>query len=391
MNPVFIMFLSLGILLVGHGIQLSLLPLHATEIGLDRSQIGLTGSMYFLGFVVGCLTAARLLRKAGTIRVLMTLMSAMAGILLALEMTQNFWLWMLLRFMTGCAIAALYATIEGWIAEQAHTAQLTRMFSMYVVVTLVGLSAGQVLLGTVPREYLFAVATILMLSAIVPVGIFCPEHQMNIAPLRLSLSTLRNIPFLALLGIGLSGVITGCIWTMAPLAGEFRGLSLAEIAMMMNAIVIGGALMQVPLGSLSDRWHHRGTVVLITVVGLSACATAYHFKAAGLGAFLLVMFCFGGSALSLYGICTSAGQAGSKLTRIETSSALLLINGVGAVIGPALAGLAARFTDQGIFVISGVAFAMLAIAALSTRPKKVAEIIQLDIEVQEPPVLREAA
>lgn len=391
MNPVFIMFLSLGILLVGHGIQLSLLPLHATEMGLDRSEIGLTGSMYFLGFVVGCLTAARLLRKAGTIRVLMTLMSAMAGILLALEMTQNFWLWMLLRFMTGCAIAALYATIEGWIAEQADTTRLTRMFSLYVVVTLVGLAAGQVLLGTVPQEYLFAAAAILMLGAIIPIGIFCPEHQMNIAPLRLSLDTLRNIPFLALLGIGLSGVITGCIWTMAPLAGEFRGLDLAQIAMMMNAIVIGGALMQLPLGNLSDRWHRNGTIALISLAGFSASTAAYYFTATGLGALLLMMFCFGGCALSLYGICASAGQAGTKLTRIETSAALLLTNGVGAVIGPALAGLAARYTDQGIFVVSGAAFAVLAVAALSARPPQVAEVIHLDIEAPGPAALKEAA
>ena len=159
--------MSLGLLLAGHGLQLSLLPLRGAELGFTQGEIGLTGSVYFAGFVVGCLSATRLLSKAGAVRTMMTLMVIMAGILLALEKQQSLWLWLVLRFVTGWSIAAIYATFEAWMSETTEAPRLGRMFSIYVVVTLVGMALGQTLLGLIPASSLFTVGAVLMLIAVV--------------------------------------------------------------------------------------------------------------------------------------------------------------------------------------------------------------------------------
>jgi hypothetical protein len=45
--------LSVLVLLIGHGLQLTLLPLTAQSLGWSGTLIGLTGSAYYLGFIVG--------------------------------------------------------------------------------------------------------------------------------------------------------------------------------------------------------------------------------------------------------------------------------------------------------------------------------------------------
>jgi hypothetical protein len=44
-----------GILLVGHGLQLTLLPVYAQSAGWTNGAIGLSGSAYFGVFIAGCI------------------------------------------------------------------------------------------------------------------------------------------------------------------------------------------------------------------------------------------------------------------------------------------------------------------------------------------------
>ena len=67
-----LLLVSIGILLAGHGLQLTLLPVHARSIGWSDTEIGLTAAAYFFGFVLGCLSVPELLSRAGHIRVFLT-------------------------------------------------------------------------------------------------------------------------------------------------------------------------------------------------------------------------------------------------------------------------------------------------------------------------------
>ena len=42
---------SVAIILIGHGLQLTLVPLYADSLGWNASVIGYIGSAYFIGFV----------------------------------------------------------------------------------------------------------------------------------------------------------------------------------------------------------------------------------------------------------------------------------------------------------------------------------------------------
>ena len=145
-HPITPILLSLGIFLIGHGLQLSLLPLFARSLSWTDFSIALTGASYFLGFVIGCIVVPRQLARAGHIRVFLCAGGTAAATLLILEFSPYLWAWLLLRFVTGCCLACMYTVVESWINEFGSNNHRGRLISIYILTTLIGLGIGQQLL-----------------------------------------------------------------------------------------------------------------------------------------------------------------------------------------------------------------------------------------------------
>ncbi|MGK0223189.1 MAG: MFS family permease, partial [Limisphaerales bacterium] len=101
-------FLSLTILLAGHGLQQTLLPLYAQSIGWSPAEIGLTGSAYFVGFIVGCFFIPRLIQRVGHIRVFTVCTGFAIVAVLLLDKWQLLSVWTAARALTGMSFAGLY-------------------------------------------------------------------------------------------------------------------------------------------------------------------------------------------------------------------------------------------------------------------------------------------
>ena len=68
LRPLFSILLGLLFLIIGHGMQLTLIPLRAEALGWSKFEIGAVGSAYYLGYVFGCFAAPYLIRRSGHIR-----------------------------------------------------------------------------------------------------------------------------------------------------------------------------------------------------------------------------------------------------------------------------------------------------------------------------------
>jgi len=102
------LLLAVAILLVGHGLQLSLLPMRAEALGWSNSAIGASGSTYFLGFVVGCMLIPSIVAQVHHIRTFMVMAALATIVLLGLGLFDRVWIWLALRAVTGFAFAGLY-------------------------------------------------------------------------------------------------------------------------------------------------------------------------------------------------------------------------------------------------------------------------------------------
>ena len=97
--------LSAALLITGHGLQLTLLPLQAHTLGWSSDLIGLTGATYYLGFVLGCLFIPRVIRQVGHIRTFTVFVSIACISVVIAESIPHWLVWTHVRLASGLAIS----------------------------------------------------------------------------------------------------------------------------------------------------------------------------------------------------------------------------------------------------------------------------------------------
>ena len=91
--PVAALLLSVAVLLMGHGLQGTLLPVRAQLEDFGSLNIGILGSSYYLGFALGCLMGPKAVQRVGHIRVFTAMVSiaSTVSILHALILAPEVW------------------------------------------------------------------------------------------------------------------------------------------------------------------------------------------------------------------------------------------------------------------------------------------------------------
>jgi MFS family permease len=333
------LLLSTGFLLLGHGMQLTLLPLRAADNGMPEYLIGLSASSYFTGFVIGCLAIPVIIARVGHIRSFAVLAAVMISVVLCLDMLDHWAPWLLLRFMTGLAVSGLYAVIESWLNSQASPDSRGRILATYTFITLLAMAGGQALInvGPVQTSTPFSLAAMFMALAIVPVGM---TRRMGPAPVhstRIRFGLLYQRSHSAFAGAALSGLVTGSFWALGAVFASSVSRSQSDISLFMIAAIMGGAIFQYPIGWLSD-WVDRRKVLLGLSVASVASASAV---ALGVGQswLLLAVLGFGATAMPLYSVAlATAADVAEQDEFVEIGTSVLLLNALGGAVAPLILG-----------------------------------------------------
>jgi MFS family permease len=172
----------------------------------------------------------------------------------------------------------------------------------------------------------------------------------------LRLSEIYAISPLGVVGALCIGMQNGAMWGLVPLVAIQSGLSTAQIATLMSVIVLGGVVLQWPVGRLSDFLDRRHVTIGASLV-LSSVALALYFVSPFDQMVVLVLgFVFGGMSLVVYPLC--AAHINDRIEHenlIQASAALLLVFGVGAAIGPLLGGLIMQgFGPSALYLYMGI-------------------------------------
>lgn len=338
--PVGALLAGVALLLLGSGLLNTLLALRGGLEGYSDSLLGLIMSGYFVGFFIGTFVALPLIQRIGHIRTFAFCAALASCSTLLHSLLIDPWSWMGLRVLTGTALVILYTVIESWLNSQTPPAQRGRVFAVYMVVTLLALALAQQLLrfGTPATFALFAVATILTTLSLIPV-IWTRLPQPEVGRVaRMGLRELyRRAPVAVAAGF-LSGLAMGAFWGMGALYARRIGMDDNGVAMFMSCAIIGGALFQFPIGRYSDS-HDRRRVLLVIALAAAVLAVALALVATHIATTLLVVALYGGLVFALYPVAVAHLvdhlEPGSLLAG---GSGLLLLHGVGAALGPALAG-----------------------------------------------------
>lgn len=347
LGPISALLLSNAFLLLGHGLLLTLLPIAASAAGFSDTQVALTGSAYFLGFVSGCLATPHMLKRVGHIRSFAVLATCYSVVILIFPLLSEFYSWLLLRFLIGIAISGLYMIIESWLNGSSTAKNRGSILSIYTTLNLVMVMCGQQLLnvGSEQNSMLFALAAIFISVAIIPVSLTRSSAPSVVQTVKLNMFKVWRHSHIALIGAVIAGLVTGAFWSLAPIYAKDNSFDSSQLAAFVSATVLGGACFQLPLGRFSDRFDRRsvlmyaalaGALVSLLFVGLPYVVTTFG----GWPASILAFF-WGGTCMTLYAICLAhANDNASSEDFVEISSAMLITLGLASAIGAPIASLA---------------------------------------------------
>jgi len=333
------LFAGITLLMLGNGLQVSLLGIRSQLEGFSVVVSGAIMASYFVGFLVGSRAAAKALASVGHIRVFAALASMASSAALVHGLIVHPLPWLLMRFTTGACMAGLYVVVESWINDLATNATRGRLLALYMVVSMGGLAGGQFLLNLAdPRSaQLFIIASVLISLALVPVSLSGRGAPPTTVPEPMSLIQLiRSVPTGPAVS-AMVGVAHGSLLGMGALYATRAGMSPARTAVFMFAPMAGGVVLQLPIGLLSDRVSRR-VVMLGVSIGAAGMAALLLVVPAGGPTAMVLMFLVGGFSFPLYSLGIAYTNDWIRPEQaMGASASLVTINGLGAIAGPLVA------------------------------------------------------
>lgn len=339
--PLTALLSGVGLLIVGTGLMFAAIGAQASTANFSSLVTGLVMSAYFAGAIYGTYACPHIIRKVGFIRAFAAMASVASTLPLLHALWINPWFWGGLRFVTGLCLVGLYLVVESWLNVLAPTDKRGKVFAIYLVVNMVALAIGQwlILVGDRNGFTPFVLVSVLFSFALLPITLTPVDQPVITEAPKFSLIELFAISPIGTIGALVSGMLSGPLLGLGHVFGAGVGFSEAGIATFMAATILGGAAFQWPVGHFSDR-HDRRLVLLWVAISCAAVASVGFILARDYEASLIGLgVVFGGLAFTVYGISVAhVNDLVDRARVLQVTGGLLLLNGMGATIGPTLAG-----------------------------------------------------
>lgn len=387
------LFLGIGLMMAGNGLQGSLLGLRASLEGFDTTVLGMVMSGYFVGFLAGSLYAPRVLRRVGHIRVFAALASLASAAILVHSVFIDPWVWGGMRVVTGFSYAGLYIVCESWLNDMSDNDNRGRLLAIYMVVQMGAMSGGQFLLGLSDPSgaNLFMLIAVLVSLAVLPLCLSATRAPDISAPAAMSFRELFEVSPLGTIGIFMAGIASGALFGFGAVYAQRIGLTVNEISTFVAAIFLGGMILQFPIGRFSDIFDRRIVIMIATLVAAAVTVAALFVPVPPpiepmrpmaaervVWPVIALAALIGGLSMPHYSLFTAHVNDRVPTSKmIAASSGLVFLYGAGAIIGPNLAGVFMKALGPvGFFVTIGVVHAAIGVLTffrISRRPAPTVE------------------
>jgi MFS family permease len=331
------LLIGMALLMLGAGLQGTLVGLRASLEGFPTLLAGVVLAAYYFGYMGGSLMTPALVSSVGHIRVFAALTS-LASVLILLQGVFVAPLpWTLLRVASGFCFAGIYVVAESWLNDRVDNEHRGLLLSLYMLVCYAGLGLGQLLLNLAdPRStVLFILVSVLISVAMVPMALTASAAPEFSVPVRVRLRELFRRSPLGVVGVALSGAVSGCLFSLGALYTGGKGFSTLEVSLFMAAAILAACVTQLPVGRISDRMDRRQVIAAACLLAALGAIGAWWLADISRTGFFLMVAVYGGMSLTLYSLSLAhVNDQVPAQERVGASSTLILLNGAGAFVAP---------------------------------------------------------
>ncbi|WP_394891293.1 MFS transporter [Mesorhizobium sp. AaZ16] len=362
-RPLIPLLIAAGILLGGNGLQGTLIALRGASEGFSSSTIGFMGTAYFAGFLLGCVFITRILKAVGHVRSFSALAAIASAGTLLLVLVIDPVMWSAVRFASGFCFAGLFTIMESWLNSGVSNHDRARVLALYRIIDIGSVTGAQFLIPVFGPDgfAIFAIMSILITLSLVPVSLGDRSNPTPPESVKLDLARVWRISPLGCIGCIAVGVTNSSFRTLSPVYAEQIGMNVTDVVTFVSVGIIGGAIIQYPLGYLSDIWDRRMVLLLTTIGALASALALVFFAGSDALTNFVIVFVFGSFAMPLFSL--SAAHANDRAGKDEfvlVNAALMLFYSFGAIGGPISASwVMQNFGPHSLFIFSALVYAVL--------------------------------
>ena len=379
-----VLLLSFGVLITGVGVLGTAIALVLVEKPFPSRASDLIQSLYYVGLTLGSLAGRHWLGRCGVVA--MFGMSAAVGCVftVCLLVADGTLSWGAIRVVQGICLAGIYISVEMAVHMSAANEMRGRLFALYQIITYLGVSAGQWLIGYLePGNGVWFVAAALLFAgggslswwhfsgrATRPFSSKPKRFERGLPTSKqVEQAEVRQVGsvYLGLCVVAVSGVLLSSFFTVFPLVVRHYMVELSDTGNYLAIAVLAALPPILVVGHIADRYGRANTMVLVALVMLLSLSplalqgSTQMLWSAG--------WVYSGLVFCVYGLGASdVNDHVGDQHRERAAAAVMLLFSLGGCAGPWLSGWAYdSFGAAGYFVVSGGAVvAMLVVGVVET-------------------------
>ncbi|WP_246251964.1 MFS transporter [Ancylobacter pratisalsi] len=354
-----------------YSLSAGLIAFSLVQQGRSEALIGANAAMHAVGVLVVAVCLPRFVAAYGIRRLVIIALGTAATVLASFPALPFIVLWFVLRLMLGMASETLFVLSEVWTNSLSSESTRARAMATYTAALSIGFALGPIILSLVGTSgfapYLVGAGIALAAAALVA----SPKVQVPVFDEPVTGSPLR---FMRLAPVAISA-------TMLNAALETSGLSFlaiyavnlgwpeADATRLMSVMMIGAIMLQLPIGWLGDTIDRITLVVALAMIAALG-ALAWPFALGSPWLTYGLLFIWGGAFVGIYTLMLSVVGSRFKGTElVGIYAAMGLMWGLGALLGPLIAGFAMEWSRNGLAFFAAAVCATFA-AFVVTRGKR---------------------
>ena len=358
------------------------LPIYLENINYSTSLIGIISASYYAGMILGALKIEAMICNIRYIRSFVVLISTSIISISVTLIYDHLALWIIARFIGGASLSGLYIVLESWFLYISSEKNKSFYLSIYMLAVSLGGLVAPFLINNSNQDFRiqFIIAIVFLSFSIIFIAVKnSPTPEISVKS-ALNIVKLFSISKVGVLGCITSGLCIGSIQSFLPLILYNINWTALQISTTLSILYLGGAILQYPIGYLSDKFDRRYIISVLCFIGMFALTfAAIFYLNYSFFPYLFSIFIIGGVIFTLY--TTSVSFTCSKVKpqdMVRALQGLFFTYGVGCMIGPLITSFSLQiFGYRGIFLINILCLSILMIYVMMRIARKINEVDNL--------------
>lgn len=345
------LFFSISLMFVGNGLVISSCSAMLKAMNVGELAIGAVNACFYIGAMISTIAAHRVVSRTGHIRAF-GIFSALFAISAMLHvLSQNLLFWSFLRVMLGFCYYGLLLVSESWINERARNEIRSRVLAFYECVFYMSFAMGVMIFALeLDNTQIFIISAAFIMISSLPLNLIRIKVPKMPPREPVSIPKIFSIVPLALVCSIVAGVLMSGFMSMSGLYIMLKGYGAREVSFFMTAGIVGGFFSQMFLGSFSDKFGRRLSIMIACAVSLFASIGLLFVSE--ISALYALCFLLGSGIFCLYALALARANdvLSERGESLKVGRALLFSYSLGSLISAGVLGVMMKILGANGFI-----------------------------------------